>query len=113
MACEALKDEIFNDLQEELTAVEDAIFNEKLLKSKVDAAVREVKGARKYPDYYTETAVNQDMEQFYSNIRSIALFDYNQTGAEGLKSYSADGGTLNYLDRSTLFRGIIPIGSRS
>lgn len=113
MAFEALKNELVKDLTEELQAVEDNNFNAVLLNSKVEAAIRDVKRVRKYPDYYTESAINEDMEDFYSNIRSIALFDYNQTGAEGLSSYSADGGTLHYLDRNQLFRGIIPIGSRA
>lgn len=113
MAFEALKSELMEDIAAELQAIEDSNYNEALLRVKVNAAIRDVKTARKYPSYYTERMIDEDMERFYSNIRNIALYDYNQTGAEGLSHYSADGATMTYVDRSKLFSGVIPLGSTS
>ena len=50
------------------------------------------------------------MERYYSIIRSVALYDYNQIGAEGQTSYSADGTSIRYLNRDKLFHGVVPIG---
>ena len=117
MAFEALKTDLIIDITEELQAVGDGSFDEEnshnktLLASKIRAAIEDVKRARRYPEICSESMIENDLKNYYSNIRSIALFDYNQVGAEGLKSYSADGATLNYIERSKLFYGIIPYGS--
>lgn len=106
---EELKEELVSDLTTELSVTEGDKFNEALLRSKVKNAYREVKLARKYPKSYSQNRIDEDMEQFYSNIRGVALFDYNQSGAEGLNSYSADGETFSYVDRVKCFSGVVPI----
>lgn len=103
-----LDEEVFADLSEELK-ISDPNFNQNLLLSKVRNAIREVKKARKYPAYYTEEQINRDMYEYYSNIRNIALYDYNLIGAEGEQSHSENGVGRSYIDRNKLFAGIIPI----
>lgn len=105
-------EEIIEDLQTEIEGQEGDKFNLSLLTSKVKGAYRAVKTARKYPGSYTEAFIEKDMENYYSQIRDIALFDYNQIGAEGQTQYSQDGVSVHYVDRDKLFYGVLPIAAR-
>lgn len=114
MTANDMIDEIFETLKNEILADEAQadLFSENLLRSKIKSAYREVKRARKYPSRYSEAFIEEDMEDYYSNIQDIARYDYNAVGSEGLSQYSADGASIHYKDRDKLFYGIIPIGKR-
>lgn len=103
-----LEYELLEDLAEELSAA-DPKFSPELIKPKIKNAIMEVKRARNYPKHYTESAIVEDLENYYSNIRNIALFDYNMIGAEGQSSSSENGTSRNFIDRDKLFSGIIPL----
>lgn len=105
-----VKDDVFLALKTELAITEGTMFNETLLDAKVKGAYEDVKTARNYPESYSEDDISKDMERYYSVIRSVALFDYNQIGAEGQSSYNADGTSIHYLNRDRLFKGVLPIG---
>lgn len=109
MTIEEMKAEIITDLTTELMVTDADLFNLPLLTSKVNNAVMEVKMARKYPKSYTEQMVENDMERFYSVIRNLAMYDYNQIGAEGQTSYSGDGNTIHYVDRKEMFAQVLPL----
>lgn len=109
MTIEEMKAEILTDLTTELMVDDADLFNLPLLTSKVNNAVMEVKTARKYPKSYTEEMIVSDLTTFYSNIRNLALYDYNQSGAEGQTSYSGDGNNIHYVDREKYFYGVLPI----
>ena len=96
-------DELTIELQNEVD------FNSDILALKVNNAYREVKQARNYPTSYTESMITSDMDNFYTNVKAIALYDYSKLGAEGQTQYSADGESIHYVDRNKLFTGIIPI----
>ena len=98
---------IINELKIELKNEVD--FDAAILALKVSNAYREVRAARNYPKSYSEDRITEDMLNFYSNIRAIAMYDYNKIGAEGQSQYSADGESIHYLDRNKLFNGVIPI----
>ena len=83
-------------------------FDADMLEAKVHNAYREVKTVRNYPKYYPQGVIDDDMEAHYSYIKAIALYDYTKIGAEGQESYSADGETIKYSDRKTLFAGVLP-----
>lgn len=102
-----LEQEIFTDLSAELS-ISDENFNETLLLSKIRNAMREVKRARNYPKSYTESQIKEDMYDYFSNIRNIALYDYNQIGVEFQESNSEPGSSRTYVDRNKLFSGICP-----
>lgn len=102
-----LEQEIFADLSAELS-VSDENFNETLLLSKVKNAIREVKRARNYPKTYTDSQIEQDMYDYFSNIRNIALYDYNQIGGEFQESNSEPGSNRSYVKRNSLFSGVCP-----
>jgi hypothetical protein len=101
-----------NELIEDLTAelqITDKLFNASLLEIKVRNAIKEVKRARNYPSHYTEQMIDDDMERFYSQIRNIALYDYEQIGAENETSHSENNISRSFIDRDKLFAGILPL----
>lgn len=104
-------DEIFENLKVEINADDSQSdkVNEPLLRLKVEGAYRDVKRARNYPSHYAESWVENDMLNYYSNIEAVARYDYNKVGAEGQSTYSADGTSIQYLSRDSLFRGVYPI----
>lgn len=101
-----LEQEIIAELTIELQG--DATFNADILAVKVRNAIREVRKARNYPKSYTEEQMQSDMYDYFSNIRNIALYDYNQIGGEFQQSNSEPGNSRTYVDRDKLFAGICP-----
>ena len=105
-------EEIIEELTTELRETEGERFNETLLRSKVKSAYRAVQTVRKYPKSYTEAMIERDMENYYSQVKDIAMFDFNQIGAEGQTQYSQDGVSVHYVDRDKLFYRVLPIAVR-
>lgn len=103
-----LEYELLEDLTEELSAT-DPKFKPELIKPKIKNAIREVQKARNYPKYYTESAIAEDLQNFYSNIRALALYDYNIIGGEFQESYSENGKSGTFAKRNSLFSGVIPL----
>lgn len=103
-----LESDLLEDLTAELSET-DENFKQSLIIPKIKNAIREARRARNYPKHYAESAIAEDLENYYSNIRSIALFDYNQIGGEGQSSSSENGISRSYIDRNKLFSGIIPL----
>lgn len=103
-----LFDELLEDLSVELS-ITDPEYNEQLLKSKIKNAVRDVKSARNYPDYYSTEQIDADVYKYYSIIRDIVIYDYNKIGAEGEASNSSNEVSRTYVSRNSLFKGVIPI----
>lgn len=87
---------------------EEANLDEQLLEVKIRGAYRDVQSALKYDPSVPEATIEKDMESYFSQIKSIALYDYNKIGAEGQDKYSADGENISYEDRNKLFYGILP-----
>lgn len=107
-----LAEELFEDLKTELLEDEEGgEFSETLLKQKVKNAIREVKSKRNYPSGYTDGMVANDLDRYYSNMRNIALYDYNTIGYEGESQHGEDSIQRTMVDRSTLFSGIVPLAT--
>lgn len=100
-----LEEEIMADLTAELSLT-DPNFSIALLLPKVRNAMREVKRARNYPTSYTSEQIEADMYDYYSNIRNIALYDYNQIGGEFQTSSNENSNSRHWMDRNKLFAGI-------
>lgn len=79
-----------------------------MLEIKVDSAIREVKRARRYPSSYSDEMIEKDIVNYYSNIKNIALYDYNLIGVEGQSASTENGESRTYVDRNKLFYGVIP-----
>lgn len=104
----ALELDLLEDLTEELSET-DPNFRQALIKPKIKNAIREVKRARNYPMYYTEGMIADDLQNFYTNIRALALYDYNLIGGEFEESHSENSVSRSWKDRDKLFAGVIPL----
>lgn len=102
-----LQAELLEDLTIDIEG--DDAFDSSKLEQKIKNAIRDVQRARNYPDSYTEEQITKDMERLYSKIRAIALYDYNLIGAEGELEHSENGIGRTYVDRNSLFNGILPL----
>ena len=100
-----LQDEIVAELTVELQ--DEPTFNVKILATKVRNAIREVKMKRNYQaTSYTDEQVEKDLYNYFSVIKSVALYDYNQIGAEGEQSHSENSISRTWVDRDDLFKGV-------
>lgn len=107
-----MKEEIITDLATELRITEGDKFNEDLLRSKVNGAYRECQSIKGYTASYTEAMIERDMQNYYSQIRAVSLFDYNQIGSEFQSQYSQDGVSIHYTERNKLWYGVLPLAKR-
>lgn len=112
MTFEEMREEIVEELKAELSedgeALDEAAL--KLLNSKVKGAIREVRAARRYPMSYTTEMMESDMERLYSNVKNLALYDFNHIGIEFQTGSSENGISRTFSERETMFGGVIPIG---
>lgn len=101
---ESLIEEILKDLITELGLEEASDIA--ILTSKVKNAYWEVKRTRNYQPGHSQEFIDKDMENFYSNVRELALYDFNQVGVEGQVSHSENGTSRAWKDRKECFNGI-------
>lgn len=101
--------DIIDSLTDELESTDELEVSDTLLSAKVENAYREVRMHRQYPSTYDEEDIESDMERYYANVRAIALYDYNQSGAEYQTSHTENAVSRNWASRESLFRGVIPI----
>lgn len=100
-----LQEELIAELTTELS--KDPAFDAELLKAKVIGAIREVKRRRNYSaTSFDEKRIDEDLHDYYSVIRDVALFDYNQIGAEGQKSHNENSVSRTWVDREDLFKSV-------
>lgn len=76
------------------------------LSSKIKNAIREVRGKRNYPEHFTVAQIVADLNKHYSNIRELALYDYNQIGAEGQTSHNENGTNRSWKSRNDCLIGV-------
>lgn len=76
------------------------------LSSKIKNAIREVRQKRNYPEHFTETQIVADLNKHYSNIRELALYDFNQFGVEGQISHNENGTNRSWKSRSDCLIGV-------
>lgn len=76
------------------------------LSSKIKNALREVSNKRNYPEHFTEVQIEKDLERYYSNIRELALYDYNQVGVEGQVSHHENGTNRTWKSRNDCLLGV-------
>lgn len=102
-----IKNYIFGLLKVELQ--DEVTYSEPVLLAKIENAINEVEEAKKYPADYSEDLIMYDMSRYVSQIRNIALYDYNQRGAEFEESHHEATVNRSYASRTSLFAGITPV----
>ena len=100
-----LINEIIADLTDELS--KDKNFDEDALSSKVKKAVREIRRDRNYPESYGEEQIVNYLRNYYSNICELAMYDYNQIGAEGQLAHSENGTSRTWKNRIDCKNGVV------
>lgn len=93
------------------TFTSDNTFDSLAMEDKIKGAFEEVKEARKYPGYYTESQIEKDLGKYYSTIKNVALYDYNQIGAEFQESHSENSVSRSWIEREKLFSSVVPIAT--
>lgn len=78
-----------------------------ILTCKVKSAYRETKSRRNYQPSHSKSFIENDMQNFYSNIKEVALYDFNQVGAEGQSGHSENGINRSWRSREDCFCGIV------
>lgn len=102
---ESLVNEILDSLIIEL-GLEDAS-DIAILTCKVKSAYREARFRRNYQSSHSAAFIDNDMQNFYSNIKEAALYDFNQIGAEGQTGHSENGTNRSWKSREDCFYGIV------
>ena len=103
---EELKDELLKDLQIELA---DELHNESdvaRLSLKIKNAIREVIQHRNYQKHHDKAFIDRDIQQFYSVVHNLVIYDWNTIGAEGEQSHSENGTSRSYIDRGKHFAAV-------
>lgn len=101
-----LQTELVADLTTELK--NDPSFDVDILTVKVKNAIRDVKSRRNYDaTLYDDERIVKDLENYYSVIRNVALYDYNQIGVEGQQSHSENSISRSWVSRDSLFNGVV------
>ena len=87
---------------------DDANFNERLLNSKIEIAIRDVMGKREYGNsHYTDKKILEELStRYFSTITNLARYDYNQSGAEGQKNHSENSVSRTWYDRNKLLSDV-------
>ena len=77
----------------------------------VKRAINSFKNKREYPDNYSETAINKDMEKKYACIFDDFLYWCIKQGVEFQGSHGENGVNMNFQseDEIYIFHGILPI----
>jgi len=78
----------------------------KLLIAKLNTAIRAIKSARNYPASYTPQMIADDLDNYYANIFDLAIYEYNQSGAEGEIIHNENGTNRSYKSRKECFLGV-------
>lgn len=101
-----LTNEVVSDLRMELRNEPD--FKEDYIEAKVKNAIRDVMSRRNYSaTSYNDKQIAADLENFYSVIRNVALYDYNQRGAEGQVTHEENSIGRTWVNRDKLFNGVV------
>ena len=104
----AFETELNTDLTAEMTGSGIEVL-ESVLAIKVKAVVRELLKIRAYEfSGMTDDEIQADIENYYTQCMNVARYDYNQIGAEGEDSHSENGISRKYVNRGSLWAGVVP-----
>ena len=85
----------------------EAGFNSNLLTLKVKNAIKDVIMRRNYEaTSYNEAKILADLNNYYSTISALAIYDYNQVGMDGQSSHNENSINRSWVDRDNLLKGV-------
>ena len=85
-------------------------FNPIALNAKVKLAILDVMGKREYGNsHYTDDKILDELGvRYYSTITRLALYDYNQIGAEGQSQHSENSINRSWTERDKILSDVHP-----
>ena len=83
--------------------------NATLLGVILDKVIANVKLYRKYPEYYTEEMINNDLLEYASRIEDIVIALFNRVGAEGTFKHHENSVTDDFVGEEKLYSFILPL----
>ena len=100
----------FNEILESLKITLDVTEDKDIaiLTEILNDAIAEIKAARKYPSGMSAADIEADMQNYISNVKKLAKYDYTKLGAEGEESHSENGTSRSYFERAKCFDGVPP-----
>lgn len=103
-----LQEQIATELTAQLEG--DASFNAVALNAKVKLAILDVMGKREYENsHYTDDKILNELGvRYYSTITRLALYDYNQIGAEGQTQHSENSVNRSWQERNKILSDVHP-----
>lgn len=85
-------------------------FNADVVANKVSAVVRELIQRRRYKKAgMADYAVEEDIENYFTQALNVARYDFNTIGAEGEERHTENGVDRTFTERGKLWAGVIPI----
>lgn len=102
-----LEYDIFEEMSKNLK--KEPTYDEDYLKEIIGDVIEEVKEIRNYPEYYTDGMIADDLRRLKGKMKKIMKVDYDQIGGFGNASRSENGVSITFVDRNSLFAGIIPL----
>lgn len=78
----------------------------KKLISKLNSAIKAIKRVINFPNSYTEEMERDYLDDYYDNIKDLALYDYLQNGASGEVTHNENGTNRTWKSRRECFIGI-------
>lgn len=105
-----MEKELLQDLKDYLGDDYDAEQESALLFC-VKRALLSFKNKRNYPDTYSDTVINKDMEKYYSCIFDLTLYWCNMQGCEFQTSHSESGVSRSFDSERDIYvlHDVIPI----
>ena len=95
----------------ELEMSGDPTYNANVVASKVSAVVRELIQKRRYKrSGMSEDAVEEDLDNYYTQALNVARYDFNTIGAEGEDRHTENGVDRTFTERNKLWAGVVPLG---
>ena len=101
-----LEQEIVAELTAELE-ITDKNFNPALLAPKVRNAIREVRMKRNYTaTSYSEKKIEEDLYNYYSVVKDLALYDYSHIGGYFESSHNENSTSRSWISRDEILKGV-------
>lgn len=104
----AFEKSIFDALTLEMSG--DPTYNADVVESKVSAVVKELIQRRRYKKSgMADWAIEEDLEDYYTQALNVARYDFNTIGAEGEDRHTENGIDRTFTERGKMWAGVVPI----
>jgi hypothetical protein len=82
--------------------------NNPLIEQLIKQAKQDIVAMRNYPSTYTSDRIEDDLKNYEAVIVNLVVYDMSQAGEEFMSSFSENGVSRNWRNRSELFVGVYP-----